>query len=287
MKPRINILRTLAVIMTVLTWYSTSLFSQVLSVSPAQNALSVLPATAIQVTFNAAIDVTTFNDTISFLVTGRTSGRHRGAFAFSAGNTVMTFTPNTGFRYGEIVTVDVTSKIQTSLNVPITPFIYEFTTRVVPSAGVYSSKVDFETGPGPISVFVHDLDNDGDGDLAVVSNYSATGSISILKNNGDGTFAPKVDYPTAGDPITVRVSDLDGDGDGDLAVNCRAGVISVLKNNGDGTFAPKVDYSTAVDPFDVFISDLDGDGDGDLAVGCRSGIISILKNIGDGTFASR
>ena len=104
---------------------------------------------------------------------------------------------------------------------------------------------------------------------------------------GQGDFAPKVDYVTGSSPSSVFASDLDGDGDFDLAVANPNGV-SVSKNNGDGTFTAKVDYWAGSDPFSVFASDIDGDGDRDLAVANGgSSSVSILKNNGDGTFAAK
>ncbi len=42
--------------------------------------------------------------------------------------------------------------------------------------------------------------------------------MSVLLNQGNGTFAPKVDYPTDTGPAWVVVADLNGDGKPDLAV---------------------------------------------------------------------
>ena len=68
-----------------------------------------------------------FIDTTSFLVYGQVSGRHRGAFAFTSGNTVVTFTPNTAFKKGEVATVDLTNKIRTSSDVHLIPSVSQFT----------------------------------------------------------------------------------------------------------------------------------------------------------------
>ena len=42
--------------------------------------------------------------------------------------------------------------------------------------------------------------------------------VSVLLNNGDGTFAARVDYPTGTAPASVAAADLNGDGKPDLAV---------------------------------------------------------------------
>jgi len=159
--------------------------------------------------------------------------------------------------------------------------------------GTFAAKVDYSTGTGPHSVFAADVDGDGDKDLAVANYGNGAGNtVSVLKNNGDGTFAPKVDYPTGTGPISVFAADVDGDTDNDLAVaNANSNTVSVLKNNGDGTFAPKVDYATGSFPRSVFAADVDGDGDKDLAVANSGGgagnTVSVLKNNGDGTFAAK
>ena len=144
-----------------------------------QNALNVSPNTTIQVTFSEAMMTSSFNDTSSFLVYGRSSGRHRGTFAFSSGNTVVTFTPGLAFTKGEVVTADLTNKIKTTLNAAITPLLFEFTIVTNHSTGRFLPKVDYATGSGSYSVFVSDVDGDGDGDL-VVNNG---GTVSILKNS--------------------------------------------------------------------------------------------------------
>jgi len=88
----------------------------------------------------------------------------------------------------------------------------------------------------------------------------------VLLNNSDGTFANQVTYTTGSLPFSVFSSDLDGDGDLDLATaNSGSDNISVLPNNGDGTFAAQETYAAGTAPHSVFASDLDSDGDLDLA----------------------
>ncbi len=153
--------------------------------------------------------------------------------------------------------------------------------------GTFADKVDYAVGDYPNSVFAEDLDGDGDNDLAVPNVYSFPPTVSVLMNNGDATFADKIDYEVGESPHSVFAEDLDGDGHNDLAVaNTESDNVSVLLNSGDGTFEHKVDYAVGDGPSSVFISDLDGDGDNDVAVSnLQSDNVSVLMNNGDGTFA--
>ncbi len=140
---------------------------------------------------------------------------------------------------------------------------------------LFGPRSDYPAGDRPTSVFVSDLDGDGDNDLAV----AGLDYVSVLLNNGNGTFAPKVNYPAGDWPISVFIADLDGDGDNDLAVAGGVGA-SVLLNNGDGTFARRADYAAGHSPRLVFIADLDGDGNNDLAVAnAGSNNVSVLLNL--------
>ncbi|MFZ5981885.1 MAG: FG-GAP-like repeat-containing protein, partial [Candidatus Zixiibacteriota bacterium] len=75
----------------------------------------------------------------------------------------------------------------------ITLIIFVFTTgRVHPFELLFKARIDYPVGSGPQSVFSIDLDGDGDNDLAVANLDSE--NVSILLNNGDGTFAEAVNY---------------------------------------------------------------------------------------------
>src|ERR1700756_4391683 len=64
--------------------------------------------------------------------------------------------------------------------------------------GSFQPAMDFQTAFGPQSIAVADFNGDGYDDLAVscagVLIDSSDSSISILFSNGDGTFAPHLDY---------------------------------------------------------------------------------------------
>jgi hypothetical protein len=153
----------------------------------------------------------------------------------------------------------------------------------------------YPTGSRPRSIVLGDLDGDGDSDLAVV-NYGSD-SVSVLRNQGGGTFEPQVEYAVGPRPRWIAQGDFDGDGDLDLVVanssdwnDLGQDTVSVLRNQGGGTFEAHVEYGVGQYPVFVAVGDLDGDGDFDLAVANEGhypdiqGTISLLFNLGEGTF---
>jgi len=157
--------------------------------------------------------------------------------------------------------------------------------------GTFAAKVDYPTGGGgsAVSVTAADLNGDGKPDLAALTSGSADvgNTVTVMLNNGDGTLATPVDYPSEEGPLSIAVADLNGDGKPDLAVvNDFGSNVSVLLNHGDGTFAAKVDYVTAYAPDSVAVADMNGDGKPDLVVANAYGTMTVLLGNGDGTFAA-
>lgn len=168
----------------------------------------------------------------------------------------------------------------------------------------FAPKVDFATGSGPSSVAIGDLDGDGKPEIVVAS--QAANRISVFRNTwltstlGPGSFAAKVDLVTGNTPVSVGITDLDGDGKPDLAVaNNVSNTVSVLRNTSsvgtiqESSFAGKVDFAVGTNPNSIFMGDLDGDGKADLATAnIASNNISVLHNtatagnITSGSFAA-
>jgi len=148
--------------------------------------------------------------------------------------------------------------------------------------GTFQTKVDYQTGIAPVSVFCADLDNDLNLDLAVAGwPYPGQGNVSILKNKGDGTFLSPANYGAGYDSYSIFCADLDGDLNLDLAVtNWGGNNLSILKSFGDGTFQPEINYQAGIHPHSVFCADLDEDKDFDLATANEGGDnISIHINL--------
>jgi hypothetical protein len=162
--------------------------------------------------------------------------------------------------------------------------------------GSFSTAVSYPAGPSARAVVAADLNGDNRNDIVVADPSCnlifppcpATGSVSVLIANADGTFNAAVSYPVNGYPVSVAAGDFNGDEKVDVvAANANSpGTVSVFLGNGDGTLHSPTDYSTAQGPQAVAIGDVNGDAKLDLIVAATSGSLSILLGNGDGTFQS-
>jgi len=113
--------------------------------------------------------------------------------------------------------------------------------NAAPASGPLFPGQQYEVGNGPISVAAVDLDGDGQVDLAVANHHSY--DVSVLLNNGDGTFGTAVNYGVDDWAEDLAVGDLNGDECPDLVVARPWASVAVLLNNGDGTFGPPICYA--------------------------------------------
>lgn len=257
----------------------------ILSTSPTRNELNVSCDADISVTFDTDMNGATI-DQNTFVVNARSTGPHQGVITYEDSTRTATFDTDSSFCVGEVVTVILTTGIQSSQGKPLDrSYVWSFTTAVGGGAGSFAVHADYPAGDGPSSVFAADLDGDDYLDLAV-TNYDDS-TVSVLINNGDGSFAPPVDYRANDAPNSVFAADFTGDGLVDLAIpNYESNYVSVLQNDGGGVFSTRSTPQAGSSPASVFGADFDGDGYLDLAVGnSASRDVSVLINQANGTFA--
>ena len=123
--------------------------------------------------------------------------------------------------------------------------------------GSFDQPRPLAVGSGSSASTVVDLDGDADLDIAT-SNRGAS-SVSVLLNEGDATFSPRVDYQVIGTPLYISSGDLDMDGQVDL-VTANLSDVTVFWNAGDGTFEPGVNVIENGAPHSLITADVSGDG---------------------------
>ncbi len=155
--------------------------------------------------------------------------------------------------------------------------------------GVFAAPVSYAAGVdgiAPRGICAAELNGSGLIDLAIADYWGD--SVTVLINNDDGTFLPRVTYHmgTGTRPWAICAGDFDISGSIDLAVAYSlTDNIGVLFNAGDGTFSAPVNYSVGEEPRSITTADVDGNGSLDLAVAnFATHNVSVLKNNGDGSF---
>ncbi|GMU01565.1 hypothetical protein KH5H1_56850 [Corallococcus caeni] len=150
------------------------------------------------------------------------------------------------------------------------------------------------TGGVQSTIACRDLNSDGFSDLVVTSPASAR--LSILINQGDGSFAAPVSYSNAvnGQTAGIAFGDANGDGTLDILSNGAAGrYLFFFKGNGNGTFASGVQSTAAAttatnSALGVVADDFNGDGklDAYILVTTATGGVRPMTGNGNGGFTS-
>ena len=147
--------------------------------------------------------------------------------------------------------------------------------------GTFQPRTDYQVGFNPFFMAAGDLNGDGAPDIVVANSNQL--SVSVLLNNGNGTFIRQNDLYT-GQVGPLAVADFNGDGKGDL-IEVALGFVSLYLGNGDGTLRPPALYPVAGVPLQLAVTDIDGDGRLDIVT--FGDPMSILLGNGDGTFRPR
>jgi hypothetical protein len=152
--------------------------------------------------------------------------------------------------------------------------------------GVFDNAQTYAVPGGvPLQAVVHvavgDFNGDGKPDIVVAD--PRLSSVSVLLNNGNGTFGTAQTFAVGGDPAAVAVGDVSGDGKPDIVTANTNGTVSVLVGLGNGTFGAPQSYTVSGPANSVALGDFNHDGHLDIATtgGTET---DVLLNNGSGAF---
>lgn len=160
-------------------------------------------------------------------------------------------------------------------------------------AGVFVLSGTNTVGASPISVAAVDVNGDGALDLVTAdygNNIYNGNALTVLTNNGHGTFGYSATLPVGQRPYWVAAADINGDGWPDLiSANYGDGTLTVWTNNGSGGFGSNATLTADSGPLYVAPVDLNGDGKVSLVAAVDLGFnhpgeLEIFTNDGSGNF---
>jgi len=267
----------------------------VVSVTPSQHAVDISRSTNISVEFNTDMDEATLT-TGSIIVTGSHTGINHGTIGYNNSTHTATYQPTRDFSQGELVTVVISSSIESDGGTPLqNGFIFKFTIEVTASSGVLREVGGVQTTDGWL-LWTADFTSDNAIDIATAhSNFPDPGYVvQVWPNEGGYGFGPPLESVISS-LTTPIVIDVDNDSDLDLLTHSSGFSVTVHFNDGDGSFVFGGEYSIDGSPITEFnhyyaADDFNGDGYTDLAYSVALGSpdfdegISVLLNNGAGGF---
>jgi hypothetical protein len=137
-------------------------------------------------------------------------------------------------------------------------------------------------------VGVADFNGDGWDDFVTANRFANAnaGTLSIVLNNGDGTFATPVTKETGKQgEYTIAIADANNDGIPDIFCGCFASPywMVLLLGDGNGAFSITTSIAEGGSPWQTVVGDFNGDGNVDVA-SCNSNTnnMGIMTGNGNG-----
>lgn len=156
------------------------------------------------------------------------------------------------------------------------------------SNGTYTpgSTTSFTAATNSHYIATGDLDGDNKPDVAITSETSFPGNITVLRNNstpGNINFGSRYQMSAAAYPTSVKIADMDGDGRLDIICGHASGTsVSVYRNTssiGFFRFDRAVALTGIADAYAIDIADFNGDGKIDVIAGDRvNNNITVFQN---------
>ncbi len=281
----------------------------VTSTLPVRNANNVARSAPISITFDRAVDRSTFTYA-NFKVFGKLSGpigpglSLPASIAFSADDRTVTVTPSRPLMAGETVMVVCSRNLRGADGVALRQggYTFMFTVGVASSPRRFReiARVSNRDATGAqtriYGGLACDLNRDGWCDITTINEVSA--DLRVFLNRADGgsggpalgPFLPMLPgyVPIPFESSPNEVADFNGDGFVDVVVSSNAeNRIAIALGRGDGTFNAPTLLNTADFPRGFGILDVDGDGDFDITVACANGnVVQIFQNNGAGVFGA-
>jgi len=139
----------------------------------------------------------------------------------------------------------------------------------------------------PTNIQAGDIDVDGDLDIVLGyrSDFSEEDGITVRRNTGTGDFLPIEKYIETTHPLSIRLGDLDLDGDLDLVWLDANADIKRRSNDGSGMFGSRQTIRRIFGADFMNLFDIESDGDLDIVVAAGFEV-SVILNDGGGAFGA-
>jgi hypothetical protein len=153
----------------------------------------------------------------------------------------------------------------------------------------------------PTMLVTASINKDGKSDAVLAGSVSGSPAVSVLLDQGNGTFAGEVDYTLPSPAVSLVTGDFNGDGITDVAVgvnpgpgNTGASGVYVLLGQANGTLAAPVKIDSSLNPTGLAAADINGDGKSDLVVADQgssspsqvNGALHVYLGTANGTFTA-